>query len=220
MSVFSWLYLHCTQDRRNIESFSERFRNVEYREIEYYPYSEGKVYTDSYKFFLNDKKELEKTYTEHIARINDRISKKDQIIKLLNAYLNESKNKTILDEADNIAKDLKIKYNFSKIGYVTYDGLNHSKNNLFIKDENGKYASKNILQEYITFLNSDSNFQKQSLKSYDDERYLQKLEEEKEMTDSDKYEIGRIKLEKLSKRKAYLVLKDQEIKDFSKIIFR
>jgi hypothetical protein len=40
---------------------------VEYREIEYYPYSEGKVYTDSYKFFLNDKKELEKTYNEQIS---------------------------------------------------------------------------------------------------------------------------------------------------------
>lgn len=188
---------------------------VEYREIEYYPYVEGKVETNFYKSFLDDKKELEKTYNEHTTRINNRVSKKDQIIKLLTAYLNGSENKALLDEADNIAKDLKIKYNFSKIGYITYDGKNRSSNNLFIKDENGKYAGKKILQEYITFLNSDNNFQKQSLKSYDDEQYLKLLEEDKKMADSDKYEIGRIKSENLAKRKAYLVLKNQEIKDFS-----
>lgn len=193
---------------------------VEYREIEYYPYIEGKVSTDSYKFFLNKQKELKDDYDEYILNNENNSAKngkKLKIIELLNSYLSNSKDERLLDDAYKLSKDLNLKYIVDD-NSSSYDGWGvKPKKTLYIKDEKGRYASKSILREYLMSVNNDQNFYNKIPMSYEAKEYLQKLEEEKEMTDSDKYEIGRIKLEKLSKRKAYLVLKDREIKDFSKI---
>jgi|GEM_PF-1452337 len=193
---------------------------VENKEIDYYPFVEGKVRTESYQNFLDSQADLKESYNDYISDSNnnsERNSKRLKIIELLNSYILNSKDEQSLDEAYRLSKDLNLKYIIEN-NSSSYNGWGvKPKKTLYIKDENGKYASKSMLKEYLSSIINDKNFENRISKSYKSKKYLQKLEEEKEMNESEKYEMGQIKSEKLSKRKAYIVLKNQEIKNFSAI---
>lgn len=193
---------------------------VENREIDYYPFVEGKVRTESYQNFLDSQEDLKESYNDYISDSNnnsERNSKRLKIIELLNSYISNSKDEKSLDKAYRLSNDLHLKYIIEN-NSSSYNGWGvKPKKALYIKDENGKYASKAMLKEYLSSITNDKNFENKISQSYQSKKYLQKLEEEKEMTESEKYEVGQIKSEKLSKRKTYIVLKNQKIKDFSTI---
>lgn len=179
---------------------------VEYKEVEYYPLIDGKVLTESYKNFLDSQKDAKGQYSDAMSVKNkyDAIKdKKLKVVQLINEYF-DSKNEKLLDEADKLSKELNLKFVIDNQSSA-YNGWGvKPKKTLFIKNDNGKYASKTMLKEYLGAL--DIEIRKYS--DYDisniEQQYADSKQEEQEFSDDEKYEIGKVKSKNIAKRKIYV----------------
>jgi len=179
---------------------------VDYKEIEYYPFVEGKIFTESYKNFLDSQKEVKEEYSETMIekkKYEDKKNKKQKIIQLINEYLSDTKNDKLLDAAEKLANELNLKFVVEDKSYQYRGWGMKPKKTLFIKNSNGKYAGKGMLKEYLESMNIELNRYDYNT-SYQEERYSDSQKEEQSFSDEDKYTIGKVKSKTLSKRKVYI----------------
>lgn len=191
---------------------------VDYKEIEYYPYVDAKVFTESYQNFLDSQKDVKEEYSEALSiknKYDDVKNNKLKIKQLIQGYL-DSKNEKLLDEADRLSKELNLKLIIDDQSLI-YSGWGvKPKKTLFIKNDSGKYASKIMFKEYLGALNIEISKYRDYNISYKQEKYDNVRQEDDGFSDDEKYTIGKVKSNVLNKRKAY-IMSENRVNDFSEI---
>lgn len=198
----------------NLESYT--IYKVDKKSIHFYPYIEGFVNTKSYESFLNQKEEAKAIYDADLLEKKkkaDILDKKNLIISNIQTY-KKTKDISLLEESSKLAVELNVL--FFEVG-----------NDILYLRQNGKYASRRMLDRYIEILelekegkpyNTNSGYYSVSVPAIDrspnfrrKKGYLELVEEEKSFTDKEKYQTGLVPSKFLESRTVYIANKDSII---------
>ncbi len=205
-----------SSDFENLTLESYTIYKVDKKSIHFYPYVEGLVNTKSYELFLNQKEEAKAIYDADLLKKKEKadiLDKKNLIISNIQTY-KKTKDIALLEESSKLAGELNVL--FFEVG-----------NDIIYLRQNGKYASKRMLDRYIELLELNKQgityvspgYQTRVIEVIDrspnfrrKKGYLELVEEEKSFTDKEKFETGLVRSKILESRTAYIANTDSIIK--------
>lgn len=163
-------------------SVKDAVYQVDVKEVDYYPMVDTLVYSDNYERLLNDLKNLQPEYDEFMqSKTQDSLNrvKEIKIKDNIMSYLS-SKNKTLLDDAQKLAEELKFDFQ------IKSSNINVKPRQVYIKDGK-KYASNKILNDYLNIIEQRSTKYRPTYESNEVKEYINTKQQIQDFQEERKY---------------------------------